>query len=161
VAGTTERISNGPDGSQGDNASSRPFISPGGGYVAFISAASNLLSGDVNDTLNIYVYNRIDYQIPEFNVTGQITLDDNTPLQVVTVSTGDRQSITNANGQYILSGLAPGQYTLTPTLSGYIFTPPFLEVEISSSDIIGQDFFAAAEEHNYSVFVPCVFNQGY
>jgi uncharacterized repeat protein (TIGR01451 family) len=47
--GTTERISQAPDGSEGDGSSSSPILSRDGRFVYFNSFASNLVTGD-NDT---------------------------------------------------------------------------------------------------------------
>jgi Tol biopolymer transport system component len=58
--GVTERVSVSSDGSQGNASSfSTPAsISADGRYVAFGSASDNLVSGDTNQTLDIFVYDR-------------------------------------------------------------------------------------------------------
>jgi Tol biopolymer transport system component len=53
--GETYRISNSYDGKPVDNQSEGPSISSSGRFVAFQSAASNLISGDKNDTGDIFV----------------------------------------------------------------------------------------------------------
>jgi Tol biopolymer transport system component/Ca2+-binding RTX toxin-like protein len=53
--GTTKRISVASDGTQGNDGSSNPSISPDGRYVAFSSGASNLVSGDTNGVNDIFV----------------------------------------------------------------------------------------------------------
>jgi len=59
VTGITSRISIAPDGTQGNGLSSHPSISADGRYVAFESYANNLVSGDTNNTGDIFVYDRI------------------------------------------------------------------------------------------------------
>ena len=55
-AGTTERVSVSSGGAQGDGESAEPVISGGGGgYVAFVSAASNFVPGDTNRRFDIFV----------------------------------------------------------------------------------------------------------
>lgn len=54
VAGTTERLC----GVEGNGASSHPSISDDGMLVAFASAASNLVPGDTNGFLDIFVCDR-------------------------------------------------------------------------------------------------------
>ena len=55
VTGLTESIT-----SQGNNVSLEPSISPDGGYVAFASAASNLVAPDPNGNgQDIFIYNRM------------------------------------------------------------------------------------------------------
>ena len=54
--GTTERVSVSSGGAQGNGESAEPVISGGGGgYVAFVSAASNLVPGDTNRRFDIFV----------------------------------------------------------------------------------------------------------
>src|SRR6185295_5197024 len=48
VGGTTTRVSVGSTGAEGNALSSQPSISASGRYVAFTSAASNLVPGDTN-----------------------------------------------------------------------------------------------------------------
>ncbi len=54
-AGTTTRASVSSTGSQGNGASYEAALSAGGGFVAFRSHASNLVSGDTNATDDVFV----------------------------------------------------------------------------------------------------------
>ncbi len=66
-------------------------------------------------------------------ISGRITRN-NQPLAGVIVSAGAGGSATtDANGSYQLAGLATGSYTLTPSLSGYIFAPPTTTVAVPPS----------------------------
>jgi Tol biopolymer transport system component len=58
VAGMTTRVSVGISGAQANGASTHPSISADGRFVAFLSAASNLVSGDTNAAPDIFVYDR-------------------------------------------------------------------------------------------------------
>lgn len=53
--GTTVRISVNDQGVQGNGISTRAFISPNGRYVSFSSAATNLVSGDTNGQIDVFV----------------------------------------------------------------------------------------------------------
>jgi Tol biopolymer transport system component len=55
---TTTRVSVGAYGTQGNGASERPALSADGRYVAFSSSASNLVRGDTNAALDIFVHDR-------------------------------------------------------------------------------------------------------
>ena len=55
-AGTTERVSVASDGTEGDDESSSASISADGRYVAFLSAAPNLVSGDTNGVGDVFVH---------------------------------------------------------------------------------------------------------
>ena len=53
---TTTRISVASDGSEGNGYSFYPIISGNGRYVLFSSRATNLVTGDTNDALDIFVH---------------------------------------------------------------------------------------------------------
>lgn len=56
--GTTERVSVGPGGAQGNGLSRFCSISANGRYVAFFSDATNLVSGDTNARSDVFVHDR-------------------------------------------------------------------------------------------------------
>jgi hypothetical protein len=56
--GTTERVSVGADGQQGNDFSVAPSLSADGRFVAYMSAATNLVEGDTNGTFDIFVFDR-------------------------------------------------------------------------------------------------------
>ncbi len=55
---TTQRVSVASNGTQGNSTSYRPSISADGRYVAFQSGANNLVPGDTNNTIEVFVYDR-------------------------------------------------------------------------------------------------------
>jgi Tol biopolymer transport system component len=65
----TVRASLRPDGGDPDGASSAPAISASGRYVAFVSAASDLVAGDGNGFADIFVHDR------EAGTTDRASLD--------------------------------------------------------------------------------------
>ena len=58
ILGATGRVSVDGFGTQGNNTSTTPSISAGGQYVAFVSYASNLVDGDGNGEVDVFVHNR-------------------------------------------------------------------------------------------------------
>ncbi|MER7043531.1 RICIN domain-containing protein [Streptomyces jumonjinensis] len=56
--GTTERVSVSSGGGQGDKTSYDSSISADGRYVAFESSAANLVAGDTNNALDVFVRDR-------------------------------------------------------------------------------------------------------
>ena len=56
--GTTERVDVGPGGAEGDADSSVPSISADGRYVAFESQATDLVAGDTNGWIDVFVRDR-------------------------------------------------------------------------------------------------------
>jgi Tol biopolymer transport system component len=57
-SGTTTRVSVGPGGAQANGVSLWPALSDDGRYVAFYSSASNLVTGDTNGAVDIFVHDR-------------------------------------------------------------------------------------------------------
>lgn len=58
LLGVTEWISFGVDGSPSNSGSGAPVISADGRYVAFVSAATNLVANDTNDRVDIFFHDR-------------------------------------------------------------------------------------------------------
>ena len=56
--GTTERVSVGTEGAEGNDYSFKPSISADGRFVAFYSVASTLVPGDVNTAADVFVRDR-------------------------------------------------------------------------------------------------------
>ena len=59
LAGTTEKVSVAIGGTQANGGSAHPSISADGRFVAFTSAADNLVPGDTNDMLDVFVSDRL------------------------------------------------------------------------------------------------------
>src|SRR6202035_375277 len=51
----------------------------------------------------------------------------------------------NASGVYTFSGLANGSYTITPSLSGYAFSPVSVAVTVSGANVTAASFTATAQ----------------
>ena len=54
----TERITTGVGGVKADGSSLEPIVSPDGRYVWFSSAATNLVAGDTNGVVDVFVHDR-------------------------------------------------------------------------------------------------------
>lgn len=65
----TTRVSMAPDGTQGNSTSAGPAISANGHYVTFSSMASNLVPGDTNGTVDVFVYQRLTSQTTRVSVS--------------------------------------------------------------------------------------------
>jgi hypothetical protein len=75
-----------------------------------------------------------------YQASGVVELEDGSPLPGVTVSAGaGGETVTDASGIYIITGLITGTYTLTPTLTGHTFSPPTRTISVPP-DGLGQDF---------------------
>ncbi|MFF3950685.1 S8 family serine peptidase [Streptomyces sp. NPDC001902] len=70
TAGTTERVSTGLEGAEADGASDLPSLSGDGRYVAFESAATNLVADDTNRRYDVFVHDRVAGPEPVFALSG-------------------------------------------------------------------------------------------
>jgi hypothetical protein len=68
VTGQTSRVSAANDGTPGNYYSYDSTISADGRYIAFESEADNLVDGDTNDSLDVFVYDRVSKQIERVSV---------------------------------------------------------------------------------------------
>ncbi|TLN18719.1 hypothetical protein FDZ74_06845, partial [bacterium] len=82
-----------------------------------------------------------------YSINGRITRDSaigvGLPGVVVTLqggTAGEVTAISDVNGYYSFSGLANGNYLVSPGLQGYTFVPPSLSVVLAGSDALGSNF---------------------
>jgi serine protease len=75
-----------------------------------------------------------------YSISGTITTATGAALAGVTVSRGSATTTTNSAGVYTFTGLANGTYTITPSLSGYTFSPSSRSVTVSGANVSGQNF---------------------
>jgi subtilisin family serine protease len=78
-----------------------------------------------------------------YSISGSVTADSGTGLAGVVVSAGGVSATTSSTGSYTLGGLANGSYTLTPSLSGYTFTPASRSVTVNGGNVAAQHFSAS------------------
>jgi len=79
-----------------------------------------------------------------YSVSGRVADGSNVGIAGVTISGGPgHTATTDGNGNYTMSGLTGGAYTLVPSEAGYVFSPPSRAVS-GPPDATGQDFTAIA-----------------
>lgn len=77
-----------------------------------------------------------------FSISGQVMDGSNNGIADVSVSDGaGYTTTTDSSGNYTLSGLAAGTYTITPSKSGYTFSPASRSISLPP-DAAGQNFTA-------------------
>jgi Tol biopolymer transport system component len=99
----TTRVSTSTAGVQGNGDSTFPAISADGRYVAFVSNASNLVTGDTNGTADIFVHDRLTGQLARVSLSSA-GIQSNGPTMSPSLS---------ANGRWVVyhgsaSNLVPG-----------------------------------------------------
>jgi hypothetical protein len=85
-----------------------------------------------------------------YSLSGTITASGN-GLSGVTVTTGSISTTTDEDGNYTFSGLAAGDYTITPNKTGYTFTPVSRSVPITTANVAEVDFTASAVTVTYRI----------
>jgi large repetitive protein len=78
-----------------------------------------------------------------FAVSGKITTSAAVAISGVLVSDGTRSATTNATGDYSITGVPNGTFTLTPTKAGYTFSPVNKSVTVSGANVAAQNFTGA------------------
>jgi uncharacterized protein (UPF0264 family) len=80
-----------------------------------------------------------------YTISGRITNASNVAMQNVSVTrTGSNTAVlTNSAGYFTFTNVPAGTYTLTPSLSGYGFTPGTRSVTVTSANVSGQNFVAS------------------
>jgi len=92
------------------------------------------VSGGFVSNLNFTAVAGTSYQVSGTVRSGTV------PLPGVNVSDGTRSSITDSLGRYVLTGVAPGAYTLTPSHASYAFMPATRAVNVTTASLTAQDF---------------------
>jgi hypothetical protein len=107
-------------------------------YIADTTAAATAVTMPAQNITVTAIFD--DAQGNTYSLSGTVSGDIQ---QGVTVSVDTTHStVTDASGNYTISGLADGAYTVTPTLAGYTFTPATANAAISGADVTGLDFIA-------------------
>lgn len=74
-----------------------------------------------------------------FSISGTIRDNDGNPKAGIVVSAGALSGTTDASGNYIITGLIPGNYTVIPKLRGFAFSPTEQTIGVDA-DVTGVDF---------------------
>jgi hypothetical protein len=92
-----------------------------------------------------------------YSISGQVK-DETNGIQGVTISAGSGISTTtDASGNYTLANLLPKTYTLTPSKSGYSFSPVSKSVTLTNANKINIDFKGlVATPSGHKIYLPMV-----
>lgn len=89
----------------------------------------------------------LDDPAPVFDIGGKVTSSAGGGALAgvtLTLTPGGAIAMTNASGDYIFPGLSAGNYTVTPSLSGFTFSPPSQNVTIGPH-ALNVDFVGTAD----------------
>lgn len=77
--------------------------------------------------------------VPTHSISGAVTGDVLGGV-TITATPGGATASTDASGNYILSGLVDGGYTITPSLTGKTFNPTSASATVSGANVTGVNF---------------------
>lgn len=82
-----------------------------------------------------------------FSISGTISpAADGAGATVLLSGAAGATTVTNSAGNYTFSGLASGSYTVTPTNTGFGFTPASRSVTVTAANVTGVNFTAAVQQ---------------
>jgi len=142
--------------------SSASTVSNGSGAYSF----ANLSNGSytVTPTLSGYTFsptsrnvtvNGANVSVPQFTAVATTytvsgTISGVGGASVALSGTSSASTVASGSGAYSFAGLSNGSYTVTPTLSGYTFSPPSQNVTVNSANVTVPVFTAAAIGYSIS-----------
>jgi Tol biopolymer transport system component len=147
VGGTTTRVSVANDGTQGNSYSLTTgtpahLISSNGRYVAFVSNASNLVSGDTNNNLDVFVR----------DITAGTTIKaDVTPLGACQ-ETGATSPSISADGRYVTFVASVGVCSDSWVYDTQTGTSTIVSVDQSGNGGVGVEGGAISDNDRYASF---------
>jgi len=78
-----------------------------------------------------------------FSISGTVTGSVNQGVTITLSGTASKTITTDTSGNYGFAGLINGIYTVTPSKTGYTFSPLNRSVTINNADVSGQNFTAS------------------
>jgi hypothetical protein len=119
-------------------------VSPATEYTYTVKARDAAGNISVGSTVSVTTL-----EIQTYTVSGKVTTGDGTGLASVFIAisgSGSGVFLTDANGNYTITGVREGNrtYTFTPALSGYLFTPVNYTRNNIKENLTGLNFTAVA-----------------
>src|SRR5258705_2849575 len=109
LTGSTTRVSVGPGGAQGNDISSNGSMSADGRYVAFLSLATNLVSGDTNGRTDVFVRDVQTGTTAIASVSSAGVLSNGTSTWL-SISANGRYVVFSSNATNLVAGDTNGRY---------------------------------------------------
>jgi Tol biopolymer transport system component len=109
LLGTTTRVSVATGGAEGNGDSSNPDVSDDGRYIAFHSAATNLIPNDHNGLLDVFLHDRV------LGTTIRVSI---TNLGFETIGGDSVGGVVSADGEYVAFRSAATNIPLNPDTNG-------------------------------------------
>ncbi|MGB5217272.1 MAG: carboxypeptidase regulatory-like domain-containing protein [Smithella sp.] len=81
---------------------------------------------------------------PTYTISGTVSGAVVSGVSMTLTGTGSSATTTDAGGNYSFSGAANGSYTITPSKTGYTFSPATRSITVNNANVTGQNFTATA-----------------
>jgi hypothetical protein len=116
----------------------RPFTSSGNETCSATNPSSGTWWFGVNGFAagNFTITATVTTPVATFSISGSAGTSG------ATVTAGSQGATSDASNNYVISGLANGTYTVTPTKSGCTFSPTTLSVTVAGANVTGNNFTA-------------------
>jgi hypothetical protein len=92
------------------------------------------------DRYNLAIAEILPTPAPTWSLTGTITPGATGSGTVVTLGPSNVTATANSSGNYTFAGLANGVYTVTPSKTGFSFTPPNQSITVNGATVTGVNF---------------------
>ena len=115
------------------------FISIAFTFFSFITLYADTTTYQYDDNARKV---RIERGMRTYDISGNVTSGGSPMAEVTFTLSGARSDTTTTDSlsNYIFDGLLNGNYTLTPSKTGYTFSPTNRNVTINGADITNQNF---------------------
>ena len=97
--------------------------------------------GTANSTTNNFTATAIPVS---HSLAGTVSGDTSSGVTITVTGTATASATTDSSGNYSVTGIYDGSYTITPSKTGYTFTPSSLAVTVSGAAVTGKNFVAVA-----------------
>ena len=94
-----------------------------------------------------------------YSISGMVSGAVQAGVTINLTGASSASTTTAAGGTYTLSGLANGNYTVTPVMAGYTFTPTTKSVTVSGINVFGCDFTAQSTQTLHAITAFTIPNQ--
>jgi hypothetical protein len=85
------------------------------------------------------------------SLSGAVSGDTLSGVTITVTGTATASATTDSSGNYSVTGVYDGSYTMTPSKTGYTFTPTSLAVTMSGANVTGKNFVAATGASTYII----------
>ncbi len=135
ITGETSRVSLSSGGDQGNGQSITPSISANGRYIAFVSGASNLVSGDTNGAADVFLHDRITGETSRVSLSSGGDQGNGHCFGTISISADGRCITFSSFASNLVSGDTNGDLDVFLTEIEQANSPPIAD---AGSDLTGQ-----------------------